>query len=48
MITLQLQKAGPIAEWSKSSDLDCSWGDPGSYLGGGMYVCMYFIKDSLV
>ena len=27
---------GPKAEQSKSSDLDCGWGDPGSNLGKGM------------
>ena len=30
-------KAGPIAERSKSSDLDRGWGDPGSNLGKGMF-----------
>ena len=30
------QEAGPIAERSKSSDLDCGRGDPGSNPGEGM------------
>ena len=34
-------QVGPIAEQSKSSDLDCGWGDPGSNPGG----CMYFFRD---
>ena len=37
--TLQ-KKAGPIAKRSKSSDLDCGRGDPGSNPGEGM--CFFF------
>ena len=33
-------RAGPIAERSKSSDLDCGRGDPGSNPGEGM--CFFF------
>ena len=31
----RLGAAGPIAEWSKSSDLDCGREDPGSNPGEG-------------
>ena len=30
-------QAGPIAERSKSSDLDCGWGGPGSKPSEGIY-----------
>ena len=33
--TRNINVAGPIAEQSKSSDLDRSWGDPGSNPGRG-------------
>ena len=36
-------KAGPIAERTKSSDLDCGWGDPGSNPGEGRNF-FYFLS----
>ena len=35
--------AGPKAERSKSSDLDCGWGDPGSNPGEGRNF-FYFLS----
>ena len=35
-ITIEHFKAGPIAERSKSVDIDCGPGDPGSNPGNGM------------
>ena len=38
----QIQTAGPIAEWSKLSDLDCGRGDPGSNPGKGRCFSAFF------
>ena len=35
-------KAGPIAERSRSSDLDCGRGDPGSNPGEGRFFLLSF------
>ena len=40
-------KAGPIAERSKWSDLDCGRGDPGSNLGEGRFFSAFFWDGEL-
>ena len=39
--------AGTIAERSKSSDLDCGWGDPGSNPGEGRFFSAFFRDGEL-